>query len=460
MGPEEDDTHVVRGACPHDCPDTCAMLTTVKNGIAIKVRGDPDHPTTDGTLCTKVSRYLERTYSPDRVVYPMRRVGAKGPGQGSWERISWDVALDQISATLTKLVAEDPQTIMPYAYSGTLGLVNNFGMPRRFFHRLGASLPERVLCSSAGRAGYNLVMGKQLGTDITHFADARLIVLWGTNPITSNLHLWTRITEAKRKGAQVIAIDPYRSQSAEKADWHLALLPGTDGALALGVMHVLIDENLIDQDYIDQYTLGYPALARRAREYDPVRVAGICGITAEDVRRLARAYGHTRASAIRVNFGLQRHAGGGNAVRAIACLPALTGAWRSHAGGVLLDNAGAHEIDFAALDARHLIPNPQPRLVNMAQIGRALTELADPPIKALFVYASNPMAVAPDSERVRAGLLRPDLFTVVHEIFLTDTCDYADIVLPATTQLEQLDLHRPYGTLYSMLNMPAIKPLG
>ena len=460
MGPEEDDTHVVRGACPHDCPDTCAMLTTVKNGIAIKVRGDPDHPTTDGTLCTKVSRYLERTYSPDRVVYPMRRVGAKGPGQGSWERISWDVALDQISATLTKLVAEDPQTIMPYAYSGTLGLVNNFGMPRRFFHRLGASLPERVLCSSAGRAGYNLVMGKQLGTDITHFADARLIVLWGTNPITSNLHLWTRITEAKRKGAQVIAIDPYRSQSAEKADWHLALLPGTDGALALGVMHVLIDENLIDQDYIDQYTLGYPALARRACEYDPVRVAGICGITAEDVRRLARAYGHTRASAIRVNFGLQRHAGGGNAVRAIACLPALTGAWRSHAGGVLLDNAGAHEIDFAALDARHLIPNPQPRLVNMAQIGRALTELEDPPIKALFVYASNPMAVAPDSERVRAGLLRPDLFTVVHEIFLTDTCDYADIVLPATTQLEQLDLHRPYGTLYSMLNMPAIKPLG
>ena len=453
---------IVHGTCPHDCPDTCAMLITVKDGVATKVRGDPDHPTTQGVLCTKVSRYLERTYSPDRVLYPMRRVGGKGPGQGSFERIGWDEALDIVSAKLKAIAAVDAQGVMPYAYSGTLGLVHNFGMPRRFFHKLGASQPERVLCATAGRMGYNTVIGAQIGTDITHFAESRLIILWGTNPITSNLHLWTRIAEARRKGARVIAIDPYRSQSAEKADWHLAPLPGTDGALAFGIMHVLIRDGLIDREYIDKYTLGFDALAERAATFTPEVVAGMTGLSADDICQLARAYGAERASAIRVNFGLQRHAGGGNAVRAIACLPALTGAWREAAGGVLLDNAGAHAIDLAALDGRHLLPDPAhpPRSVNMAQIGRALNELNDPPIQAMFVYASNPMAVAPNNMLLRQGFLRPDLFTVVHEIFLTDTCDYADIVLPATTQLEQFDVHRPYGTLYTMLNQQAIAPLG
>jgi len=438
------------------------MLITVEDGVATAVRGDPAHPTTNGALCTKVSRYLERTYSPDRVLHPMRRVGAKGRGEGGWERIGWDEALDLVAARLQAIAVDDPQAIMPYAFSGTLGLVQNFGMPRRFFHRLGASMPERVLCSTAGRMGYNTVIGAQIGTDIMHFADSRLIVLWGTNPITSNLHLWTRIAEARRKGARIIAIDPYRSQSAEKADWHLAPLPGTDGALAYGIMHVLIAEGLLDGDYIERHTLGFEALAARAAGFTPERVAAITGLDAADVCRLAREYGAERASAIRVNFGLQRHAGGGNAVRAIACLPALTGAWREAAGGVLLDQAGAHAIDFAALDGRHLLPDPQrpPRSVNMAQIGRALNELRDPPIRALFVYASNPMAVAPNSALLRKGLLRSDLFTVVHEIFLTDTCDYADIVLPATTQLEQFDVHRPYGTLYTMLNQPAIAPCG
>jgi anaerobic selenocysteine-containing dehydrogenase len=438
------------------------MLITVEDGVATAVRGDPAHPPTHGALCTKVSRYLERTYSPDRVLHPMRRVGAKGRGEGSWERIGWEEALDIVASRLKAIAADDPQAIMPYAFSGTLGLVQNFGMPRRFFHRLGASLPERVLCSTAGRAGYNTVIGAQIGTDIMHFAESRLIVLWGTNPITSNLHLWTRIAEAKRKGARVIAIDPYRSESAEKSDWHLAPLPGTDGALAYGMMHVLIAEGLLDRDYIERHTLGFEALAARAAGFTPERVAAITGLDAEDVCRLAREYGRERACAIRVNFGLQRHAGGGNAVRAIACLPALTGAWREAAGGVLLDQAGAHAIDFAALDARHLLPDPQrpPRSVNMAQIARALNELQDPPIRALFVYASNPMAVAPNSALLRKGLLRADLFTVVHEIFLTDTCDYADIVLPATTQLEQFDVHRPYGTLYTMLNQRAIEPCG
>ena len=438
------------------------MLVTVENGVATKVRGDPDHPTTQGTLCTKVSRYLERTYSPDRVLYPMRRIGGKGPGQGRFERIGWDEALDSIATRFQAIAAVDPQGILPYSYSGTLGLVHNFGMPRRFFHKLGASLLERVLCSSAGRAGYSAVIGAQIGTDFTQFADAKLIILWGTNPVTSSVHLWSRIVEAKRKGARLIAIDPYRSLSAEKADRHLAPRPGTDGALAFGIMHVLIAEGLLDHDYIERHTLGYEALAERAAAFPPDVVASITGLAASDIVSLAREYGSERRAAIRVNFGLQRHAGGGNAVRAIACLPALTGAWREPSGGVLLDQIGAHAIDLARLDGRHLLPDPKrpPRLVNMAQIGRLLLELDDPPIEALFVYASNPMAVAPNNGLLRRGLLRPGLFTVVHEIFLTDTCDYADIVLPATTQLEQFDVHRPYGTLYTMLNQPAVAPLG
>ncbi|QHJ00812.1 molybdopterin-dependent oxidoreductase [Xylophilus rhododendri] len=451
---------VVHGTCPHDCPDTCAMLITVKDGVATKVKGDPAHPTTQGALCTKVSRYLERTYSPDRLLHPMRRVGPKGPGQGRFERIGWDEALDTIAARFKAIAAEDPQAILPYAYSGTLGLVHNFGMPRRFFHRLGASLPERVLCATAGRLGYNTVIGAQVGIDIVHFPEARLILLWGTNPITSNLHLWTRIAEAKRNGARIIAIDPYRSLSADKADWHIAPLPGTDGALAFGLMHLLIRDGNLDRDYIEQHTLGFDALAARAAEFPPERVAELTGLPAETILRLAAEYGAERRSAIRVNFGMQRHAGGGNAMRAIACLPALTGAWREVGGGVLMDVAGAHAVDLAALDGRHMLPDPPPRNVNMAQIGKALTELNDPPLKALFVYASNPVAVAPNNALLRQGLLRPDLFTVVHEIFLTDTCDYADIVLPATTQLEQFDVHRPYGTLYTMLNQQAIAPLG
>ncbi len=451
---------VVHGTCPHDCPDTCAMLITVKDGVATKVRGDPAHPPTQGVLCTKVSRYLERTYSPDRVLHPMRRVGAKGPGRGRFERIGWGEALDEIATRFATIAADDPQAILPYAFSGTLGLVHNFGMPRRFFHRLGASLPERVLCSVTGRAAYNSVIGAQIGMDIVHFAESRLIILWGTNPITSNLHLWSRIVEAKRHGARVIAIDPYRSLSAEKADWHLAPLPGTDGALAFGVMHVLIRDGLVDRDYIDRCTLGFDALAARAATFTPDAVARITGLAADDIVQLAREYGSERRAAIRVNFGLQRHAGGGNAMRAVVCLPALTGAWREASGGVLMDLAGAHAVDLARLDGRDMIPDPPPRTINMAQLGRAMTELDDPPLKALFVYAANPVATAPDNTLVRKGLLRSDLFTVVHEIFPTDTCDYADLVLPATTQLEQFDIHRPYGTLYTMLNEQAIEPLG
>src|SRR5204863_112841 len=315
---------IVRAACPHDCPDTCGMLVTVEDGVATKIQGDPSMPFTDGTLCTKVAYYLERTYSPDRLLYPMRRVAPKGKGQ--FERITWDAALDEIAARLKGLAAEDPQTILPCSYAGTMGMVQYSSMDRRFFHKLGASLLDRTLCSSAGKYGLKATLGASVGMDPERFEEAKLIILWGANPIVSNLHLWGRVQAAKRRGAKVIAIDPYRSLSAEKCTQHIALLPGTDGALALGMMHVLMREGLIDRDYVSRYTLGYEALEKRAlAEYPPERVAKLCGLTADEVVKLARDYGTIKPSAIRLNYGMQRHAGGGIAARTIACLPAPVG---------------------------------------------------------------------------------------------------------------------------------------
>jgi len=451
---------VVKGACPHDCPDTCALETTVERGVAVKVAGAKDHPFTDGVLCTKVSRYLDRTYAPDRVLYPMRRVGPKGPGQGRWERISWDEATDLIAARFNAIAAspDGPQAICPYSYAGTMGLLNYAGMDRRFFHVLGASLLDRTLCSSAGRVGTKITLGGSVGMDPERVEDAKLILLWGTNPITSNLHYWSRVQEARRRGAKLIAIDPYRSLSAEKCHEHIAPLPGTDAALALAMMHVIIDEGLTDDDYIARHTLGFEQLRERVQAWPPERAAAVCGIDAEVIVRLAREYASVRPSAIRVNFGLQRHAGGGMAVRTITCLPALVGAWRDAAGGVLLATGDFYAMNHRALERPDLIWN-HPRTINAACIGDALLE-ADPPIRALFVYNSNPVVVAPDSEKVIRGFSRPDLFTVVHDVFFTDTADYADLFLPATTQLEHLDIHKSYGHLYVMLNQPAIAPLG
>lgn len=454
------EVRVVKGACPHDCPDTCALETTVENGVAVKVAGAKDHPFTAGTLCTKVSRYLERTYAKDRVVYPHRRVGGKGPGRGRWERISWDDALDTIAAKFKEIAAspDGPQAICPYSYAGTMGLLNYAGMDRRFFFHLGASLLDRSLCSSAGRAAVKLTLGGSVGTDPETVEDARLILIWGSNPITSNLHYWSRVQEAKRRGAKVIAIDPYRSLSAEKCHEHIAVLPGTDAALALGMMHVIINEQRIDAEYVARYTLGFDALRERVQAYPPEKVARICGIEADIVVRLAREYASIRPAAIRVNFGLQRHYGGGAAVRAIACLPALVGAWRDAAGGVMLATGDFYAMNHQALERPDLIRN-NPRTINAAAIGDALLE-ATPPVRALFVYNSNPVTVAPDSEKVVKGFSRSDLFTVVHDVFFTDTADYADIFLPATTQLEHLDLHKSYGHLYVMLNQQAIAPVG
>ena len=455
------DVRVVKGACPHDCPDTCALETTVQNGVAIKVAGAKDHPWTDGALCTKVSRYLDRTYSADRVVYPHRRVGGKGPGRGTWERITWDEALGTIAAKFQAIVdsPDGPEAICPYSYAGTMGLLNFAGMDRRFFYHLGASLLDRTLCSSAGKVGIKISLGGSVGMDPERVEDSKLIVIWGSNPITSNLHYWSRVQEAKRRGAKVVVIDPYRSLTAEKGTEHIAVRPGTDAAFALAMMHVIINEELYDADYVSRYTVGFEALSERVQAYPPERAAEICGVPADTIAQLAREYATTRPSAIRVNYGLQRHKGGGAAVRAITCLPALVGAWRDAAGGVLLSTGDFYGLNTAALERQDLLAGRRPRTINTSSIGDALLE-AEPPIKALFVYNSNPVCVAPDSEKVVRGFSRPDLFTVVHDVFFTDTADYADIFLPATTQLECLDIHKSYGHLYVMLNQPAIAPVG
>lgn len=459
-GAGQEEVHVVKGVCPHDCPDTCALETTVSKGVAIKVAGAKSHPFTDGVLCTKVARYLDRTYAADRVLYPMRRIGAKGRGQGTWRRISWDEAFDEIAVKFREISAspDGPQSICPYSYAGTMGLLNFSGMDRRFFHRLGASLLDRTLCSSAGKVGIRITLGAGVGMDPERVEDAKLILIWGSNPITSNLHYWSRVQEAKRRGAKLIAIDPYRSLTAEKCHQHIAPLPGSDAALALAMMHVIINEDRIDTDYVARYTTGFDALKARVQQYPPEKAAEICGIPSEIIVNLAREYAGTRPAAIRINYGLQRHFGGGMAVRTITCLPALTGAWRDAAGGVLLGTSDYYAMDHKALERPDLIWN-RPRTINASCIGDALLE-ADPPIRALYVYNSNPVTIAPDSEKVIRGFSRSDLFTVVHDVFFTDTADYADIFLPATTQLECLDVHKSYGHLYVMLNQPAIAPLG
>ena len=450
---------VVRTACPHDCPDTCGMLVSVKDGVAVKIQGDPSMPFTEGTLCTKVAYYLERTYAPDRILHPLKRAGPKG--KGDFRRIGWDEALDEIAARFKALASspEGPETILPLSYAGTMGMVQYASMDRRFFHRLGASLLDRTLCSSAGKYGLKATLGGSVGMDPERFDEAKLIVLWGANPVVSNLHLWSRVQEAKRRGARVIAIDPYRSLSAEKCTQHVALLPGTDGALALGMMHVLIAENRIDRDYVARHTLGFEQLAERVKRYTPEWTADTCGLAVEQVVQLARDYGSIRPAAIRLNYGMQRHAGGGIAARTIACLPALIGAWRDAAGGIVLTTADFYGFDHAALERPDLLGGRKPRVINHAALGDAL-RAAQPPVRAVLVYNNNPVAVCPDSDKVVAGFARDDLFCAVMDSFLTDTADYADIVLPATTQLEHYDVHKSYGHLYVLANNPAIAPVG
>ena len=451
--------------CPHDCPDTCVMTVKVEHGRAVEIGGDPEHRFTQGFLCAKVNRYLERVYSPERILHPMRRTSKKG--EGRFARISWDEALDEIATRFKAVIAEHgPQAILPYSYAGNMGLLSYGSLDRRFFQKLGCSLLARTICSSAGGAGLKATLGKSLGFDPEAIVHARFIVAWGANIVSSNVHLWPFIEEARRRGAQLVTVDPYRSKTAEHSDRHLALFPGTDAALALGVMHVLFREGLHDQDYLDRYTQGAPELQERAKEWTPARTAAVTGLREADIEWFALAYGRAKPSAIRLNYGLNRHAGGGMAVRTIACLPAVTGAWRDLGGGILLSTSGTFPVRSDVLERPDLTP-PGTRTLNMNQLGRVLNDLTlAPPVKALFVYRHIDTAFRYGNQRgvgqgIRdSGLRREDLFTVVHELFATDTVDHADVVLPATTTLEHYDLHKAYGHLYLSLSRPAIAPEG
>ena len=459
-------TKQVRGACPHDCPDTCSLLTTVENGVATRVQGNPDHPQTGGVLCTKVSRYTERSYHPERLLQPLKRTGRKGLGR--FEPVSWDAALSDIAARLKSIAARNAEAIVPYSYCGTMGQVQGEAMAGRFFNRLGASLLDRTICATAGAEGLSQTLGAKVGMRVEYFAEARLIIIWGSNSIGSNLHFWRYAQQARRTGAKLVCIDPRRTETAEKCDEHIALLPGTDAALALALMHELITHDWLDHDYIERHTLGWDALRERALQWSPERAAQVCGVPVKQITALARDYGqclvNQQPAAIRMNYGMQRVRGGGNAARAIASLPALIGAWRHRAGGVLLSTSGEFPLDKLALQRPDLLAGRAPRTVNMTTIGDDLLRESSPQfgpkIEALIVYNSNPVAIAPESGKVVQGFARDDLFTVVLEQFQTDTADYADYILPATTQLEHWDVHSAYGHTDVLLNRPAIEPLG
>jgi len=462
---------VVHAACPHDCPDACGVLITVEEGRATRIQGDPAHPVTRGFLCAKVAKYLDRVYSPDRVLYPMRRVQPKGSvaGEGAratqaFERISWDEALDEIASRFRAIVSEfGSESILPYSYGGTLGALNGASMDRRFFHRLGASQLARNICSEAGEEGLKSVIGNKLGTEPEQFAHSRYVIAWASNIHGNNVHLWPFISDARRNGAKLVVIDPYRTRTAACADWYLPINPGTDGALALGMMRVIINEDLHDADYVARYTVGFDQLRAKVQEYSPERVEKWTGIAAPDIVRLAREYATRRPALIRLNYGVQRSEGGGMATRAITMLPCITGSWKEIGGGLQLTTSGAYGLKRTALERADLMEKVlgrPARTINMVELGQALNALHDPPVKALFVYNSNPAAVCPNHNEVIRGLQRPDLFTVVHEQFFTDTTDYADILLPATTFFEHKDLQTAYGHYYLQISDPAIEPLG
>jgi anaerobic selenocysteine-containing dehydrogenase len=449
---------IVRGGCAHDCPDTCAWEVTVEDGRAVKLAGVADHPYTHGGLCAKVNNYLDRVYSPDRVLHPLRRAGVKG--EGRFERVTWDEALGDIAARIHEIVAENgAEAVLPYSYAGNMGLIQYASMDRRFFARLGASRLARTICGDTANAGVTTALGTPTGClpeDIEH---SRFIVLWGTNTVVTNLHLWPYIRRAREAGATVVAVDPIKTRTTREADWHVRPLPGSDAALALGMMNVIVAEGLHDQAYLDDYCNGWPELRERIKEYPPARAAELTGLSDDEIVRLARAYATTRPSMIRTLVGPEKHSNGGRNLRTVASLPAVIGAWRELGGGL---THWTRSLFSEAMDVRTLTGrSPKTRTINMIQIGRALTdETMQPPIRALFVYDSNPASIAPNSNLVRKGLARSDLFTVVHDLFINDTARYADYVLPATSFVEHLDLLFPWGQTYLTLNKPAIAPIG
>src|SRR5579884_3445451 len=462
--------NTVHAACPHDCPDACGVLITVEDGRAVKLQGDPAHPVTRGFLCAKVAKYLDRVYSPQRVLYPMRRRKGVAKGGGSrsfddFERIPWEAALDEIATRFEQITREfGSEAILPYSYGGTLGALNGGSMDRRFFHRLGASQLDRTICSAAGEAGIRSVLGAKLGTEPEQFQHSKYIIAWAANIHGNNVHLWPFITEARRNGAKLVVIDPYRTRTAECADWYLPINPGTDAALALGLMHVIIAEKLFDAEYVQKHVNGFDELVKRVQEYPPHRVAEWTGISAPDIVKLAREYATTTQAAIRVNYGIQRCENGGTNIRLVTMLPCITGAWKYAGGGIQLSCSGAFKLNKEVLERADLMlssPLGRPaRVVNMAELGQALTKLSSPPVKAIFVYNSNPAAIAPNHNDVVRGFMRDDLFTVVHDQFFTDSTDYADIVLPATTFFEQKDIQQAYGHYYLQISNQAIAPVG
>ena len=448
----------VFSACPHDCPDTCAMLTELRDGKVVNVRGNPDHPFTQGGLCVKVNDYQNRVYSPNRVLTPLRRTGAKG--EGAFEPIGWDEALADISGRWKDIVARGgPAAILPYSYLGTEGILNGLNVGDAFFNRLGATVSERTFCDSAAISAFFMTCGPTPAVDPESFVHSRYIVLWAINTISNNLHHWPFIAEAQRRGAKVVVIDPVATRTAKQADWHLAIKPGTDAALALGMINTIIAEDLVDHDYVENYTIGYEALKARAAGFDADRVAAITGLDAGDIRTLAREFATAQPSVIRMGVAIERNASGGNAVRAMSCLPALVGSWRHCGGGILHMPIWAFPMKWDDISRPDLIPEGTP-VINQWRLGPALTGELGREIASLFVYNANPAVVAPEQEKVLRGLAREDLFTVVSEHFVTDTARYADIVLPATTQLEQFDIMFSWGHLYLTLNEPAIAPLG
>ncbi|HWI62969.1 MAG TPA: molybdopterin-dependent oxidoreductase [Symbiobacteriaceae bacterium] len=449
----------IRTVCPHDCPDQCSILATVENGRLLKVAGDPANAFTGGFLCGKVNKYPERVYSPERLMTPLKRTGPKGSGQ--FAPISWDEALDEIARRWREIQAESgPEALLGYAYSGHMGMVNR-NIVKALFHALGASqLNAGTVCDSACEAGWEASVGATPGIDPETVSESDLILCWGANLVTTNVHLVPFIDKAKAKGAQLIVIDPYRTRTAQRADWHIVPRVGTDTALALGVMHVLVRDGLYDAAYVAERTVGFDRLRDEVLPaYPPDKVEAITGVKAADVERLAHAYGKAQAPFLRLGMGMSRHTGGGMTIRTVALLPALVGAWGKPGGGALLDVGAAWSLNYSAVRRPDLLSRPV-REINHSTLGQALMELNDPPIKALFVAANNPAITCPDQGRMVAGLGREDLFTVVHDLLLTDTALYADIVLPACTPVETEDLYRSYGSYYIQHGPQVVEPLG
>ncbi|MBI2160770.1 MAG: molybdopterin oxidoreductase family protein [Candidatus Rokubacteria bacterium] len=449
----------MRSVCPHDCPSACALLVTVEDGRLTAVTGNPAHPFTQGVICGKVREYAERVHSPLRVKTPLRRVGPKGGGE--FAEISWDEAIGTIAVRWQAIIRDHgAEAILPFSYAGSMGQVQYYaGHP--LFHALGASRLDRSICVNTAYAGWRATVGAVTGNDSEQMVGADLVVLWGVNAAYSTINVMTLVKQARARGAHVVAVDPYRTPTAQQADEHLRVRPGTDAALALAVMNVLITEGRIDRNYIERATLGFGRLAEHVKAYPPERVAPIVGLDAGILVRFARRYGASPRTFIRVGIGLSRHDNGGMTCRTLACLPALTGAYADPHGGALLSSGGAFGVDYAVLERPDLLPAPPPRLINMIHLGRALTDRTlAPPVKALYVYSSNPAAVCPNQTLVLEGLAREDLFTVVHEQVLTDTAFYADLVLPATTSMEHEDLYRAYGQFTLQLAQPVLPPQG